>query len=119
MDLSPHELSVMSDCITKSTDIWLGKYDDEIYCVWGLIPPTILSNRAYLWLYVDQKKVLERQFIFIRKSQIAVKEMLDIYDVLFGVTGASAEKTIRWLKWLGAEFEQGRTGYIEFKIRRR
>lgn len=117
LELTAEEMSVMTQCLVKSLDVWLGMIDDEIYCVWGVIPPTILSLQAYLWLYVDPEKVIERQFIFIRRSQIAVKEMLEHYDSLYGTTSGE-EKTLRWLKWLGAEIEHS-NNRIEFTIRRK
>jgi hypothetical protein len=84
-----------------------------------VIPPTILSDRAYLWLYTDEEKVSEHQFVFIRRSQIAVKRLLDEYKVLYGTTDATSKKTIRWLKWLGAEFIPSGDRTLEFVIRRK
>lgn len=117
--LSDADRKVMNNCLTSSFSVWVGLRDEEIYCVWGVIPPTILSNRAYLWLYTDEEKVVERQFTFIRWSQIAVKQLLEEYDVLYGTVGSANEKTLRWLKWLGAEFERGLGGRLEFTIRRK
>lgn len=118
LPLTDSEERTMEDCVSRSIDVWLGTRDDEVYCVWGVVPPTILSQKAYLWLYTNEEKIAEHQFTFIRWSQIAVKKMLDDFEVLYGVTDLKNEKTIRWLKWLGAEFDQY-AGQLHFEIRRK
>jgi hypothetical protein len=119
LTLSPVAQVVMDRCIRSSLNVWVGLYEDEVHCVWGVIPPTILSDRAYLWLYTDEEKVSEHQFVFIRRSQIAVKRLLEEYKVLYGTTDATSKKTIRWLKWLGAEFIPSGDRALEFVIRRK
>ena len=42
-------------CQALSTKSWVGYVDDTLICCWGLIPPTIMANTAYLWLYTRQR----------------------------------------------------------------
>lgn len=108
----------LRDTLTKSVVVWVGKVDGEIACVWGLIPPTILSEQAYLWLLTTEL-VEQHKFLFVRHSQRAIEILLDTYPVITGVTSATHEDAIRWLKWLGAEYEPGDAGMLNFVIRKK
>lgn len=119
LTLTDTERTVMSNCASVSMYIWAGIYDEDVYCVWGVIPPTFLSNKAYVWLYSDSTKVVEHQFVFIRHSQIAVKKMLEKFDALYGTADRRNVRSMRWLKWLGAEFEQAPCNTLDFVIRRK
>lgn len=86
--------------------------------MWGTIPPTLMSDHTYLWVHTNEK-VKDHQFVFIRHSQIAIAEVLREWQVVHGHAVASAAKSIRWLKWLGAEFFEPEGNLIPFEIRRR
>lgn len=120
---SPHAVVPGSDktlkqVLTQSVVTWAGWYDGEIACVWGLIPPTILSDRAYLWSLTTDL-IEEHKFIFIRHSQRAIEILLDTYETIVGTTDAKDKRAVRWLKWLGAEFEPGDGGALNFVIRKK
>lgn len=119
LHMSEPERTMLVRCLVASLYVWVGMYDEDIYCVWGVIPPTILSNRAYIWLHTEQTRVVGHQFVFIRHSQLAVKNMLEKFDVLYGTADKRNEKTVRWLKWLGAEFEYAPSTMLDFVIRRK
>lgn len=119
LTLTDSERTMMINCALLSMHIWVGIYNEDIYCMWGVIPPTFLSNRAYVWLYTNDSKVVEHQFVFIRRSQIAVREMLKKFDVLYGTADKRNARTMRWLKWLGAEFEYAPCNMLDFVIRRK
>src|SRR5262249_4403955 len=115
--LTLKEAYTMNACLAYSKEFWAGFVDGELACVWGLAPPTLLSDNAYLWLYVTDQ-VRDHEFLFIRHSQLAVKEMLKTYETLVGVTKKNNTKAIRWLKWLGAEFEYSTGDIVSFTIRK-
>lgn len=104
--------------VHTSLHVQYGYIDEELACVWGLKPPTLLSDRAYLWLYVTDV-VKEHTFIFIRQSQIAVEKMLEDYTELYGRAEASNSKAFPWLRWLGAKFGEPNGTTIPFVIRRK
>lgn len=105
-------------CAEATRDYWIGMKDDELVCVWGLIPPTLLSSRAYLWLYTTP--ALEgNEFVFVRHSQRAVQEMLRQYPIIRGHATIGAERSLRWLRWLGARFFEPDKGLLPFEIRKR
>ncbi len=104
-------------CIHRAAHLWIGTIDEELVGLWGLIPPTFLSNWAYLWLY-HTGSVKGREFVFIRQSRIAMQQILAEYPVVCGHAEAANASGIRWLRWLGAEFAAPEGLMIPFVIRR-
>ncbi len=105
-------------CVSSAGKLWTGFVDGELVCMWGLIPPSFLSEHAYLWLYTTPA-LAGNEFTFVRQSQIAVGKMLLEYRVIIGHAAANNERGIRWLKWLGAEFDDPIGQLIPFTIRKK
>lgn len=97
------------------SDIWIGLIDEVPVCAWGLVPPTLISDRAYLWLYVTDK-VEEHKFIFVRWSQRVMEELRQRYPTIYGVCEVSNSRAIRWMRWLGAEFGHPEAKVVPFVI---
>ena len=115
--LTSDEAWAMEYCFDMSTSMWIGLIDGQLACMWGLIPPTLMSNQAYLWLYTTDV-IKEHQFVLIRHSQLVMEEILKRYKCVCGhvVMGSGDSKSVRWLKWLGAKFgEPGERG-VPFRI---
>ena len=109
---------VMAMCQALSGEIWIGYVDGEFACCWSMIPPSVFSRQAYLWMY--HTEVVEKHtFAFVRRSQIEVQKMLERYPVLYGHCKVSEPRSIRWLRWLGAVFHDPEGGLIPFTIRKR
>ena len=106
---------VLDYCLRRSIT-YQGRLGDEIACVWGLIPPTLLSDTAYLWLLTTDI-IAEHKFLFIRYSQLFIEHMLTKYPVIVGDCFVENASAIRWLKWLGAEFGPEIQGRRNFTIR--
>ena len=106
----------MQRSMTNSSRVWVGSTDTDILCFWGLIPPSLLSDRAYLWLYTTPH-MQAHQFMFIRHSQRMVEEMLQEFPLIVGHCVVGADKSIRWLRWLGAVFSEPQGQLIPFEIR--
>jgi hypothetical protein len=109
---------IFQRCLIQTSSLWVGMVNNELICTWGLIPPTLLSDRAYLWLYTTDK-IEDHKFLFIRHSQRAVEDMLKEYPKLYGVTKVGGERTIQWLKWLGAKFDPPEGQLLPFVIRKK
>jgi hypothetical protein len=116
--LSKKDRITMADSLRISNTIWIGKVDGELACVWGVVLPTIMSDRAYLWLWTTEK-IKEHPFVFVRRAQIVVAELLKEYSVVVGHTVVGARNSIRWLKWLGAKFGEPDGDLIPFQIGRK
>jgi hypothetical protein len=97
------EQETMRRTLNNSSHIWAGVDDDKILATWGVIPPTLLSDRAYLWMF-HTPHLQEHIFVFVRHSQRVVQEALEFYPILVGHAVIGNTRAIRWLKWLGAEF---------------
>src|SRR5262245_11793845 len=101
-----------------SSHCWTGYVDNQPACCWGLIPPTLMSDQAYLWLIVKEELVKDNQFIFVRQSQRWIERMLEQYPLIVGHCQLKAAASIRWMKWLGAKFGEPIEGNrVPFTIR--
>lgn len=106
-------------CLQASSEVWAGHIDSDLACVWGVCPPTLLSDRAYLWLWTSPA-VKGNEFIFIRHSQRVVEALLEEFPILYGKVIATAEESKRWLKLLGAKFLEPEDNLsIPFQIRKK
>lgn len=114
--VSTNDYVALYQFLHHSTAVWVGKDNDKVVGFWGLIVPTLISDRAYLWLHTTSA-VTEYKFVFVRHSQIIIKEMLKMYPRITGHCIVGETKSIRWLKWLGAEFKSPKGKLIPFEIR--
>lgn len=117
LDLSTFERRAMDYCFVMSELMWAGTIDGKLAAVWGLIPATIMSNQAYLWLYTTDV-LKEHSFILVRHSQLVMEEMLKAYPSIVGHAVVGNNKAIRWLKWLGAKFGDPQGDGLPFRINR-
>lgn len=113
--LSVREADILDYC-QRLGEVYAGFVDGELVCCWGLIPPSFVSTKAYLWMWHSQA-LAEHQFLFIRHSQRQIETMLERYEAIIGDCVAGG-KAVRWLKWLGAEFSRGENGRLSFVIRK-
>ena len=104
--------------IRGSSDIWVGRYEGRVACVLGLVPPSLMSDQAYLWL-VSTEIISEHKFLMARYSRIFVEKMLKKYNTIVGCCKVNQDLSIRWLKWLGAEFSAPMGENVPFVIRRK
>lgn len=117
-NLEPSQLERFQRFILVSQSVWYCEIDGEFVGMWGTVPPTLMSDTTYLWVYTNEK-VKEHQFVFIRHSQLAIAEVLEHWHAVHGHAVVGANKSIRWLKWLGAEFGEPEGNLIPFVIRRK
>lgn len=115
-DVPPEHIRIFFQCFRATTQYWMGIKDGEVVCIWGIVPPTLSSDNAYLWLYTTP--ALEgNEFVFVRHSQRAVEEILRTYPRIVGHATVGADRSIRWLRWLGAKFDEPVDSLIPFTIR--
>ena len=116
-DLGARYAEMMDMCQKLSGQVWSGYIDEKLVCCWGLIPPSIFSNVAYLWMY-NTEALAEHQFIFIRRSQLEIARMLEYYPLIVGHCVVGNDKASKWLEWLGAKFDPPADGVRKFSIRK-
>ena len=114
----PGAEEVLRECMYRSIEVRYGLVDGEVACVWGLIPPTLLSTTAYLWLLTTEI-IAENKFLFIRHSQRYIEEALESFPCIIGDCIIGERSAMRWLRWLGAEFAEPIDGRIPFVIRKK
>lgn len=112
------DTKILNDALIRTQDLWVGWHNDEPVFAWGLIPPTLLSSSAYLWM-VSIDEAEEHQFVLVRHSQIAMKQMLECYGTIVGHCEVGHGRSIRWLKWLGATFGSVEGTLLPFTIVRK
>lgn len=115
---TPEEAVVFDQWFKSSTDMWIGCQDDRLVCAWGLVAPSLLSDQAYLWLYTTPA-LQGNEFLFVRHSQRAVANMLELHPTIVGHVQADATDSVRWLSWLKARFGPPIGPMIPFTIRKR
>ena len=118
INLDQKDRDTFERCFLTSTELWVGLKDSSLVCIWGLAPPTLLSDQAYLWLYTTPS-LTGNEFVFVRHSQRAVEKMLERYPTIVGHTTGDSAQTMRWLRWLGARFGDFNGRLIPFTIRKR
>lgn len=113
------EEKLIDQCQKLSFETWAGFCDERLVCAWGIVPPTVLSNTVYLWMHTTPA-IEDRQFIFVRHSQIVIEKILKDYEMIVGHVKADEKKSRKWLQWLGAEFEPSKLdGMLAFRIKRK
>lgn len=116
VSLEENESKIMRECAGMSMNLYAGFADEQFVCAYGLIPPSFLSEQAYIWLYATPA-LEENKFVFLRHSQRIVEEMLKLYPRLIGFCSRGNVKAIRWIKWLGGKFAEPEGDRVNFVIR--
>lgn len=100
-ELHPNIDAGLQDFIDNSTEVYAGLYDREMICLMGLIPISIITGDAYLWLRVSPL-VTSHRIAFARHAKHFVAAALTRYTTLHG--HCNTESAVAWLGTLGAIF---------------
>lgn len=99
-----------------SSIVYTGYIDGSIACIWGLIPPSLLSDSAHLWLHTNDL-CHRHPFLLVRYSQRAMESMLEKYPTIVGYCDLTKSRSVQWLRWLGAEVGYPSGNLAPFVIR--
>lgn len=77
---------------------------NEMLCIFGLSMIKTMYGRG-IWCLCS-KKIIEYKKEFLVNSYLVIEEWLNKYEKLYNYVDCRNEKTIRWLKWLGAKFSE-------------
>lgn len=102
----------------RSSLVWVGYYDGKLKAVWGLMPPVLMAEQAYLWLHVPEP-LGDSRFAFVRHSQKAIEVALRHFPQIVGHCERKNHQARRWLEWLGAEFIKAPGPILSFVIKER
>lgn len=116
--LTRDEEVALNKCQMFSASTYVVMNDEELMCVWGLIPPSILSTEVYLWLHVTPS-VQGHHFQFVRHTQMVLQEILKDYEVVVGQVRTDAPQNRKFVKMLGAKFGETADNFTQFRIERK
>lgn len=74
--------------------------DGRPMLIFGLVPSPV-NDGACGWMLVT-KDMASMKLTFLRKSKEVIRDMLDIYPVIYNRIAAKHDRVIAWLKWCGA-----------------
>jgi hypothetical protein len=92
-----------------TTPLLAGLWDGKLLCLIGLVPRSLLSDTAYLWLYDTPEAKLHRIAV-VRHA----KRLIDQWRQTYRLEGHCVTDSWRWLRSLGAI----QTSQITFEIPR-
>lgn len=118
MFLIDKERTVTNKYIQMSERAYAGYVEGKIVCLWGVIRPSILSNRGYMWLLTTEEAE-EHKFMLLRLSQRIIEDLATQYAVLCGECLVGDHKARKWMTLLGAKFGEVEGKSIPFQIVKR
>jgi hypothetical protein len=113
---SVEERMMLESLIHYSSAWWTGYADGKVVCVWGIIPCSVISDRGYLWLQVNDMVGYHR-VAFARGAREVISEILRHYSMVFGHVDPNG-CAWRFLQFLGASLGPLDRGLPTFEIRR-
>jgi len=91
---------------------------NNLYCSFG-VAPIEGTNIGSAWLLGTRRLPTIKKF-FLKHSRERMEELLDGFDYLTNFVMKSNTLSYRWLKWLGAEFNDCHLdGYMSFILERK
>lgn len=119
---TPHRSLLRSK--RMSDEMWAGTVDGEAVCLFGIVPLSLLSPVGIVWM-LGTSGIERHDRAFLRRNRGWIAEALTRYELLVNMVDARNTKAIKWLKWLGAEFEnpvpwgEEELPFMPFKIERK
>ena len=92
--------SALLHSIERSTEAWTAFADGRVICMFGIAPPTILSDMAVPWLLTAEEMPKHKR-IFLSRSRQVVEDWRQQYTLMVNYVDARYAKALRWLEWLG------------------
>lgn len=104
-----------------SAAAWTGLVDDMPVCMFGVVPLDILSGKGSPW-FLATAELKHYAVTFIKLCRPCLETMLDIFPNLLNYVDAQHVMGIRWLKWLGFQFERepipcGKNGALFYRFK--
>lgn len=86
--------------VLSSTEAWTGLIDDEIACLFGVVPQSLMGGSGYVWMLATPL-IEQHQILFLRRCRPVVKRMMSNFTYLHNYVDERNTSAIRWLQWLG------------------
>lgn len=100
---TPYESLALS--VKASDEPFTGLLDGEVVCIFGVADVTFMSDKGVPWMMTsDLIKKTARVFLYV--SNVYTQEILKRYNVLENYVDVRNTVAVKWLKWLGFEFDE-------------
>lgn len=97
----------LAESLRFSNRAWTLLIEDRPAAMWGCSSQSALTRTGSVWmLATDDLAIIPIRAV--QESRRSIKTMLQLFDVLVNWVDARNELSIRWLRWLGAEFDAPR-----------
>lgn len=108
-----HSVGLAKKCYSVRSD------SDGLYCCFGVGPLPSTPNVGVAWLLGTRKLPKIRKF-FLKNSKDRLNDLLEGFDYLTNFVMEINTLSVRWLTWLGAEFNDCQhEGYKSFILKRK
>ena len=112
----------LRESVKRSTLCFCVDIDGNQAALFGVVPQTLLSARARVWLLGTDDLAKVRK-TFVKMSRVYVARFLRLYPVLWNCVDVRYKKAINWLMAIGADFSSETIGgplhkFYLFEIRR-
>lgn len=111
----PQALEILYRRICATQNVFVGFIKGDVACIYGLAPPTVLSNQAHIWI-ITTDTVEQNKFIFVRHSQMVIEAALKEWDHIYGETYIKDRHAFKWIKWLGGVYGHPVGVFVPFSI---
>lgn len=100
-------LEALKLSLKHSTVCRAGKADDDILCMFGVVPHTLVSNHAAIWM-LSTDFLPKHAVKFLRECNNEITSISDCYDMVENWVDTRNSIAIKWLKWLGFVIEEAK-----------
>ena len=98
-------LGVINHSVELSTYAQAGLVNDELVCLWGVCPISMLSSKGAPWMLSTD--VIEKYpLTFLKRCKPVIKKLKQDYNHLENHVDVRNTVAIHWLKWLGFKFDE-------------
>ena len=116
LGLDQHPWTALQESFTYSQKKFsLMDKNNQLIAMFGVAATHVPTVGCVWMLGTDRIRFVKRDFI--RNSKAWVDELMGDYRCLVNLVSSSNKISMRWLKWLGADFLREKPkGYLEFMI---
>lgn len=94
----------LEDSLNRSVVAWTGMVDDRPVCMFGVSPLDYLCGIGSPWL-LGTNEIRKHAKTFMKLNKEYLPRMLELFPHLSNFVDARHVVAIRWLKWLGFQFD--------------
>lgn len=112
LSFTPEEGHTMAQFFSDSEEVSAGRIDGQLICLWGMIPASLLSDKAYIWSYAFPA-VTKYPKTFLKVAKIIITQYLKAYPTLI----CHCTQKITFIKHIGGELVHDFGPYSTYIIR--